>query len=110
LLHILDNMERFGAPINYCAQRPESLLIPVAKQPGRRAQKRHNGFAYELQSVQRLSTSLMINAVYTRILDKTHIAPNSATGKDSCADGTRPTCNTGNATFVTLTYDYTPGY
>jgi len=36
-------MERFGAPINYCAQRPESLLIPVAKQPGRRAQKRHTG-------------------------------------------------------------------
>ena len=39
LLHILDNMER---------QRPESLLIPVAKKPGRRAQKRHNGSAYEL--------------------------------------------------------------
>ncbi len=48
LLHILDNMERFGAPINYCAQRPESLLIPVAKQPGRKAQKRHAGSAYEL--------------------------------------------------------------
>ena len=55
LLHLLDNMERFGAPVNYCAQRPESLLIPVAKKPGRRAQKRHNGSAYELQSAQRLS-------------------------------------------------------
>jgi hypothetical protein len=31
LLHLLDNMERFGAPINYCAQRPESLLILFAK-------------------------------------------------------------------------------
>ena len=30
LLHIVDDMERFGAPMNYGAQRPESLLIPVA--------------------------------------------------------------------------------
>ena len=108
LLHILDNMERFGAPINYCAQRPESLLIPVAKQPGRKAQKRHNGSAYELQSAQRLSTSLMINAVYTRIWDTTRIATNCGTGNSSCADGTLPPCNTGKATFATLTYDYTP--
>jgi hypothetical protein len=55
LLHILDNMERFGASVNYCAQRPESFLIPVAKKPGQPAQKRHNGSAYELQSAQRLS-------------------------------------------------------
>jgi hypothetical protein len=41
LLHTLDNMERFGASVNYCAQRPESLRIPVAKKLGRRAQKRH---------------------------------------------------------------------
>ena len=26
-LHIVDDIERFGAPMNYCAQRPESLLI-----------------------------------------------------------------------------------
>jgi hypothetical protein len=38
LLHIVDDMTRFGATTNFCAQRPESLLIPVAKQPGRRAQ------------------------------------------------------------------------
>jgi hypothetical protein len=37
LLHIVDDMTRFGATTNFCAQRPESLLIPVAKQPGRRA-------------------------------------------------------------------------
>jgi hypothetical protein len=67
LLHVLDDMERFGAPINYCAQRPESLLIPVAKQPGRRAQKRHAGSAYELQAAQRLSYSLMIDEVHSRI-------------------------------------------
>jgi hypothetical protein len=33
--------------------------------------------AYELQSAQRLSTSLMINAVYTRIWDTTRSATNS---------------------------------
>ena len=27
-------MERFGASVNYCAQRPESLLIPVEKNGG----------------------------------------------------------------------------
>ena len=34
LLHILDNMERFRASLNNCAQHPESLLIPVAKKLG----------------------------------------------------------------------------
>ena len=34
LLHLVEDMERFGASNNYCAQRPESLLIPVAKEPG----------------------------------------------------------------------------
>jgi Plavaka transposase len=109
LLHILDNMERFGAPINYCAQRPESLLIPVAKKPGRRAQKRHNGSAYELQSAQRLSYSLMINAVYARIWNTSRqttpcVAP--TTGK--CPEE-HPT-STGNATFATLTCDFATGY
>jgi hypothetical protein len=103
LLHLLDNMERFGAPINYCAQRPESLLIPVAKKPGRRAQKRHNGSAYELQSAQRLSYSLMINAVYTRIWDITNGAAN-------VPDNTNPPSSTGKATFGTLTCDFTTGY
>ena len=50
LLHIVDNIERFGTPMNYyCAQRPESLLIPVAKKPGRRSQERQQGVAYKLQ-------------------------------------------------------------
>jgi hypothetical protein len=35
LLHILDDMEQFGAPVNLSAQRLESLLIVAAKQPGR---------------------------------------------------------------------------
>jgi hypothetical protein len=39
LLHIVDDMTRFGATANLCAQSPESLLIPVAKQPGRRVQE-----------------------------------------------------------------------
>ena len=67
LLHIVDDIERFGAPMNYCAQRPESLLIPVAKQPGRRAQKRHEGSVYELQAAQRLSYSIIIDAMFSRL-------------------------------------------
>ena len=39
LTHIVDDMMRFGAPQNLCAQRPESLLIVAAKQPRRRAQE-----------------------------------------------------------------------
>ena len=37
LMHIVDDMMQFGAPQNFCAQRPESLLIVATKQPGRRA-------------------------------------------------------------------------
>jgi hypothetical protein len=111
LLHLLDNIERFGAPINYCAQRPESLLIPVAKKPGRRAQKRHNGSAYELQSAQRLSYSLMINAVYTRIWETSanHVRSNVSHEKTPCIDIV-PETSTGNATFATLTCDFKTGY
>jgi hypothetical protein len=67
LLHIVDDMTRFGATTNFCALRPESLLIPVAKQPGRRAQKRHEGSMFELQAAQRLSLSLMIATMHQRI-------------------------------------------
>ncbi len=56
LLYIVrvDDMSRFESPVNFCAQRPESLLIPAAKHPGRQAQKRIEGSAYELQAAQRL--------------------------------------------------------
>ena len=39
LLHIVDDMSWFVSPVNFCAQHPESLLIPAAKHPGRQAQK-----------------------------------------------------------------------
>ena len=109
LLHILDNMERFRVSVNYCAQRPESLLISVAKKPGRRAQKRHNGSAYKLQSAQRLSYSLMINAVYTRRWDTSHPKV-STTNPVPCIDNQTNKCGTGNSTFATLTCDYAIGY
>ena len=69
LLHIVDDMSRFSAPTNFCAQRPESLLIAAAKQPGRRAQKRHQGIDYELRAAQRLAASGIIETVYERIFD-----------------------------------------
>ena len=46
-------------------------MIPAAKQPGRRAQKRrHEGSAYELgAAAQRLSQSFLIDVIYSRIWD-----------------------------------------
>jgi hypothetical protein len=64
LMHIVDDMSQFGASQNFCAHQPESLLIVAAKQPGRRAQKRHKGMVYELQAAQRLSNLLMINTAH----------------------------------------------
>jgi len=39
MLHVVDDMEHFGASKNFSAQRPESLLIHAAKRPGGRTQK-----------------------------------------------------------------------
>jgi hypothetical protein len=93
LLHIVDDMIRFGAPTNFCAQRPESLLIAAAKQPGRRAQKRHNGSSYELQAAQRVAYSCMIHTVYSRIWDTEPYVPDVVDTSDLIAEGT------GHATF-----------
>ncbi len=60
-------MSRFGAPQNFCAQRPESLLIFAAKQPGWDAQKHHKGVVFKLQAAQRLCCLLMINTVHDLI-------------------------------------------
>ena len=63
LLHIVDDMIRFGSSINFSAQRPESLLINAAKHPGRAAQMRHEGVKYELQAAQRLAYTGLINEI-----------------------------------------------
>jgi hypothetical protein len=52
LLHIFDDMTRYGATTTFCAQCPELLLISVAKQPGCRAQKQREGSKFELQAAQ----------------------------------------------------------
>jgi hypothetical protein len=83
LLHIVDDMERFGAPRNFNAERPESLLIFAAKKPGRRAQKRHHGSMYELQSAQRVADSCLINAIHTRICSQSE---SSNIGNDYAED------------------------
>ena len=60
LTHIVDDMlMRFGAPQNFCAQRPESLLIVAAKQPGRRAQKTSRRCG--LRTSGRSTTVLLLN-------------------------------------------------
>ena len=99
LLHIVDDIERFGAPINYCAQRPESLLIQAAKKPGRRAQKRQQGVAYELQAAQRLSYSVIIDTMYSRLWDNIDSASANTTAKEQVNPQTP---NTGRATFATV--------
>jgi hypothetical protein len=66
LLEIIMFICRFGAPSNYSAERPESLLIPAAKQPGRRSQKRHATYVH--QAARRLASSytmiLLLDPIY----------------------------------------------
>ena len=97
LLHIVDDMIRFGASTNFCAQRPESLLKVAAKKPGRRAQKRHDGSKYELQSAQRLAYSCMIDTVHSRIWDNADEEVLEPTNPNHIAE------STGNATTCTVT-------
>ena len=109
LLHLVEDMERFGSPIRYCAERPESLLIPVAKQPGCHAQKRQDGSIYELQSAQRLAYSIMIDTFYTRIWDPPGAFENKCKADKAMKDKNAPVCeSTGKATFGTVTYLFCP--
>ena len=86
LLHVVDDMIRFGSPLNFCAQRPESLLIVAAKQPGRRSQKRHKGVSYELQAAQRLCYSMMIDTVNSRIQNGAPSLHRAPTGSETPMD------------------------
>lgn len=108
LLHIVDDISRFGSPNNFSAERPESLLIPAAKRPGRRAQKRHQGSAYELQAAQRLTSSFMIDTVYRKIWGNDDGYVVTSANEQSDASRTSSSCatviqSTGKATFCTLT-------
>jgi hypothetical protein len=85
--------------MNYCAQRPESLLIPVAKKPGRRAQKRQQGVAYELQAAQRLSYSVIFDIMYSRLWDNPAPASTNTTANEQVNPQTP---NTGRATFASV--------
>jgi hypothetical protein len=100
LLHIVDDMSWFGSPVNFCAQRPESLLIPAAKHPGRRAQKRIEGSAYELQAAQRLVYSFMIDTIHTRIWDNPQYDSDAPDRNDVVdINGDKIFQSTGQATF-----------
>jgi len=61
MLHVVDDMERFGASKNFSAQRPESLLIHAAKRPGRRTQKTKMGALYDAKAAERVVDSFFIN-------------------------------------------------
>jgi hypothetical protein len=93
LLHIVDDITRFGAPFNYCAQRPESLLIQAAKQPGSRSRKVHEGAIYELNAAQSLTNSLLIEIAYNRMFLSEAILSspdvNDTTIKQSTGQATR---------------------
>jgi hypothetical protein len=101
MLHLLDDMNRFGSPRNFCAQRPESLLIQAAKHPGRRAQKRHEGF--ELQAAQRLCQTYIIEKLHSRIFNESGIGLFESFDQNSHSnDQTEPdfiTHGSGKATF-----------
>ena len=102
LLHIVKDISRFGSPRNYCAERPESLLINAAKQPGQRAQPRHATF--EQQSAQRLSASFMIQTMYNKVFpaSKTCVPDSSHNDSNPIEQGT------GQATHATLSTTIDP--
>jgi hypothetical protein len=52
LLHLVREIGDFGAPMNYCAERPECNHVVFAKRPGRRSQKRYA--TYERQVATRI--------------------------------------------------------
>lgn len=97
LLHLGDDMERYGASINFSAQRPESLLIPAAKLPGKRAQKRHDGSSYEIQSAQRLADTHIINTMYIKIFGSGLWQEDDKSSAGTISE------STGRATFMDLT-------
>ena len=91
--------------MNFCAQRPESLLIPAAKQPGRRAQKRYEGSAYELGAAQRLSHSFLIDVIYSRVWDGEEPEEGLNNSQSTAMlEGIKE--STGRATFGFLTRNY----
>ena len=97
LLHVVDDMVRFGSSINFCAQRPESLLINAAKHPGRRAQKRLANSQYELNAAQRLADTIIIGTFHDRVVELSKTAEET-----SDVDSITPEDHTGAATFGLL--------
>ena len=78
----------------------QPLLIPAAKHPGRRAQKRIEGSAYELQAAQRLVYSFMIDTIHTRIWDNPQYDSDAPDRNDVVdINGDKIFQSTGQATF-----------
>jgi hypothetical protein len=105
LLHIIMFICRFGAPSNYSsAERPESLLIPAAKQPGQRSQKRHA--TYVQQAARCLASSYMISRVHEMMF------PLPVLSQPQLPDPCHPNVvqSTKQATRVTLTLRLTEGH
>ena len=99
LLHIVDDIERFGA-VNYCAQRPESLPIPIAKKPGRRAKNGNRVLHSNCRRRNACHTpSLLTPCTYSLLWDYT-IAESATTPANAQVNKTLP--NTGRPTFATV--------
>ena len=105
LLHITSDMQRFGAPKNFCAQRPESLLIYAAKRPGRRAQKRQEGAQYELQAAQRLVQSFIINLYHEKVAIPVQEENNPSIPTLKLESEGMMKNDTGHGTFGTVSFD-----
>ena len=71
LFHIPVLIATFGAPINFDSSACERMHKQIAKQPGRRSQKRHNVF--DQQCASRLAQHLVLDKANQIIVDN-HIA------------------------------------
>ena len=61
LLHLVEDMHRYGSPVNTSASSPEHNHLHFAKRPGRRAHKDHATF--DLQVATRLTDTMILQSI-----------------------------------------------
>jgi len=99
MLHVVRDMERFGATKNFSAQRPKSLLIQAAKRPGRHVQKSQKGATYDMAAAERVVDSFLINRFSEHFQNNNTSLTNNDCGADTI-------CNsTGRGTLGTITFN-----
>ena len=84
MLHLVDDMRRYGSPVNTNAATPEHNHVHFAKSPGRRARKMHATF--NQQTATRVADSLMLkylSNLMNRSIGSNHRSDTDSTSAES---------------------------